>query len=224
MKAVGCIQAFYKTTSASPAGCGLKATKWLLCSTSAVFCSPTRKTFIRRLTEWRWHISFWRPLNSQRPPCCFFKPIILPTGPTQPRPQSSTSTPNYLKLHQLRVPTTPYLSLSGGIIKDQSVSQKNVPWYSPTKSQRNSQNGNTSSNNFHSSSTCSNIRLAKKFVRVSTRCYRKTWTIFFGQPHTLLSKTAINNSMIILSKIHDSRTYPTIRKYHWEVIKRNILP
>lgn len=51
VKAVGCIQAFYKTTSASPAGCGLKATKWLLCSTLAVFCSPTRKTFIRRLTE-----------------------------------------------------------------------------------------------------------------------------------------------------------------------------
>lgn len=50
VKAEVCIQAFYKITSASPTGCGLKATKWLLCSTSAVFCSPTRKTFIRRLT------------------------------------------------------------------------------------------------------------------------------------------------------------------------------
>lgn len=128
---------------------------------------PTRKTFTRKLMKWRWHISFWRPLGSRRPPCCFFKPTILPTGPTRPRPRSSASTPShiqtivYLKLCQLRLPTTPHLSLSRGITvghQRPKCCTNNTPWYSPEKSQRNNKNGNTRSNNFLSLSACSNTK------------------------------------------------------------------
>lgn len=110
-------QAFYKSTSASLAGCGLGETKWLLWSMSDVFLFHIRKkTFIRILITWGWQISFWRPLDRHRLPCCFFKPTTLPTQLWPPifRLHPPTHT-HYVKLHPLSVPTIQHLSLSRGI-------------------------------------------------------------------------------------------------------------